>query len=602
MSAAVASRSSVQHPMLRSSRPGTPSFFGFGSPSIHQPGSETKLKDGMDSPSRSTRAASDPPPSESAKRSSHFLRSTFETEPNPFEQSFSASAIRSSDTRSTARDGPAEESTIKLRRARSTSPASGARTPAAGGVGARLPSVSNIPLPVTNPQHEPHAFGWSLDHSLRTGPLSPAMLHGPTPGSLGFGMSNYFDPNNFRTGLTPSVHGGTSSFAPQSPATAALFAMMTNSGHTPDSNGLTSGPLMPGLLSHAPGMPNMPNHFEAGFRSAMEAAVHKGERPDLMPPGIGLQNPSMSNFATQAAPKPLNADQRANVKANVAASNGLPPPRMPFMNQPDLSAVHPSAVLVGGGPPNPLFLLSQATTGDVNNGDDAVLAATALSSLNVMQLQQQQSYSGSDASTPQNKQSPVQAPSPAKTVPAPGPPRAKRASTSQNTTAGKKRKSAASADDVEPPPPATRGRKKGSTTKKQKMEMDEDPDSDDGQNADSGPKIGQNGKPIFETEEEKRKNFLERNRQAALKCRQRKKAWLSSLQTKVEYLTADNETLQATIQQLRDEIGTLRSVLIGHKDCPVFNSNVGGMTTIGKILGADSQLPHAQLPPPRASF
>jgi ATF/CREB family transcription factor len=67
-----------------------------------------------------------------------------------------------------------------------------------------------------------------------------------------------------------------------------------------------------------------------------------------------------------------------------------------------------------------------------------------------------------------------------------------------------------------------------------------------------------------ETEEEKRKNFLERNRQgmpfgvlvrhtshyfptAALKCRQRKKAWLTQLQAKVEYLTAENDRLTSTL-------------------------------------------------------
>ncbi|KAI9626296.1 hypothetical protein KEM48_010548 [Puccinia striiformis f. sp. tritici PST-130] len=66
------------------------------------------------------------------------------------------------------------------------------------------------------------------------------------------------------------------------------------------------------------------------------------------------------------------------------------------------------------------------------------------------------------------------------------------------------------------------------------------------------------GKP--ETEEEKRKNFLERNRQAALKCRQRKKAWLANLQTKVEYLSTENESLQLTINQLREEIDSFRSI------------------------------------------
>ncbi|KAG2190741.1 hypothetical protein INT46_004848 [Mucor plumbeus] len=44
--------------------------------------------------------------------------------------------------------------------------------------------------------------------------------------------------------------------------------------------------------------------------------------------------------------------------------------------------------------------------------------------------------------------------------------------------------------------------------------------------------------------DEKRKIFLERNRQAALKCRQRKKQWLTNLQERVKLLANDNEQLQ----------------------------------------------------------
>ncbi|KAK3848705.1 MAG: hypothetical protein J3R72DRAFT_429553 [Linnemannia gamsii] len=74
-------------------------------------------------------------------------------------------------------------------------------------------------------------------------------------------------------------------------------------------------------------------------------------------------------------------------------------------------------------------------------------------------------------------------------------------------------------------------------------------------------------------DEEKRKNFLERNRQAALKCRQRKKQWLTNLQAKVEYLTNDNEHLQGQTAALRDEIIHLKALLLAHKDCPVAQAN-----------------------------
>ncbi|GAA5816626.1 hypothetical protein MFLAVUS_010156 [Mucor flavus] len=72
-------------------------------------------------------------------------------------------------------------------------------------------------------------------------------------------------------------------------------------------------------------------------------------------------------------------------------------------------------------------------------------------------------------------------------------------------------------------------------------------------------------------DEEKRRNFLERNRLAALKCRQRKKQWLSNLQARVEYLANDNDQLQMETDALRKEITDLKTLLVSHKDCPQYN-------------------------------
>ena len=49
---------------------------------------------------------------------------------------------------------------------------------------------------------------------------------------------------------------------------------------------------------------------------------------------------------------------------------------------------------------------------------------------------------------------------------------------------------------------------------------------------------------------------------AALKCRQRKKAWLAQLQAKVEYLTNENERLTSALVASREEIARL-SALVG---------------------------------------
>lgn len=66
---------------------------------------------------------------------------------------------------------------------------------------------------------------------------------------------------------------------------------------------------------------------------------------------------------------------------------------------------------------------------------------------------------------------------------------------------------------------------------------------------------------------------------------------MQNLQAKVEYLTSDNETLQTTVTSLREEIASLRSILIAHKDCSVAVANgVTGLDghdhtrTIGTLL------------------
>ncbi|KAG0325829.1 hypothetical protein BG004_003091, partial [Podila humilis] len=117
-----------------------------------------------------------------------------------------------------------------------------------------------------------------------------------------------------------------------------------------------------------------------------------------------------------------------------------------------------------------------------------------------------------------------------------------------------------------------------------------------GNGGENNPNKKKNTGPVDDKmdEEEKRKNFLERNRQAALKCRQRKKQWLSNLQTKVEYLSTDNEHLQNQTAMLRDEIIHLKALLLAHKDCPVAQAN----GVYGDAIGAPNHggMPHGRHP------
>lgn len=72
-----------------------------------------------------------------------------------------------------------------------------------------------------------------------------------------------------------------------------------------------------------------------------------------------------------------------------------------------------------------------------------------------------------------------------------------------------------------------------------------------------------------EDSEEKRKKFLERNRAAAARCRQKRKSWIYNLESKAEELSSVNNKLQSEIKSLRGEVAHLKQLLIAHKDCPI---------------------------------
>ncbi|GAN06165.1 hypothetical protein MAM1_0114d05644 [Mucor ambiguus] len=93
-------------------------------------------------------------------------------------------------------------------------------------------------------------------------------------------------------------------------------------------------------------------------------------------------------------------------------------------------------------------------------------------------------------------------------------------------------------------------------------------------------------------DEEKRKNFLERNRIAALKCRQRKKQWLSNLQNRVEHLTNDNDQLQMEANALRKEIMDLKTLLVAHKDCPQYNAALMPKSNYTNLLSQQEPVYH----------
>ncbi|XP_071825852.1 cyclic AMP-dependent transcription factor ATF-7-like isoform X2 [Apostichopus japonicus] len=69
--------------------------------------------------------------------------------------------------------------------------------------------------------------------------------------------------------------------------------------------------------------------------------------------------------------------------------------------------------------------------------------------------------------------------------------------------------------------------------------------------------------------EMKRQKFLERNRAAAMRCREKKKQWVVNLESKAENLTVTNVKLNNEVLKLKNEVAQLKQLLLAHKDCPV---------------------------------
>lgn len=312
-----------------------------------------------------------------------------------------------------------------------------------------LPPVANITSPSPLPGITP---GWQ---SLRAGPLSPAMLSGPT------GQTDYFSesfrgfptPNesSLRTGLTPG--GGGSMFPAPSPNTQAIFNLQS-AGVTPGTG----------------------DFQQAAMRAAAQANQNKTtaaptSQPDTATAGMDRQNYQQAQQQQQRSQNDPYANHDVSSAANdllsFASQNGggARSNQPPFSMAPNKMAPNNQSVNAGHMPVQPV-------------GADHNRRNTK-GSINSMASADTGDFSESGGSE-QNKGSRT---------------RGKKGAANGKQTAGTKRK----ADDA-----PKGGRKKGTA-----ISMDDEDDSEDEQNL-KEEEFDSKGRKM--TDEEKRKNFLERNR------------------------------------------------------------------------------------------
>ncbi|KAF3929472.1 hypothetical protein AA313_de0209963 [Arthrobotrys entomopaga] len=421
---------------------------------------------------------------------------------------------------------------------------------------ALLPPASQIASPNTN-FGTGSTFNWGFN-SLRSGPLSPAMLTGPSGHSYDASLRTGLTPNEsgIRSGLTPGGSG--TMFPAPSPNTQALF-------------GFGSGPT-PGTLE-----------FQ---KTAMAAqAVNRPTKPTMAAQPIAMAKPEENTDAMDVSgmgvPKvppqqPRHPSDPFGVDAN-AAANGLYMLAQGGQQRQEnqfVPANMPQAIPVPAASGAVPMNIDATGASNVKRNSIASGHSRNASTATRGQSEASEDMAGSDGAENSNSKGKKGKAAAAKKG---------AANAGVTKTAGNRRKA------EEPKGGVSKKKKAASSIGDEDEDMDDidDEDMDDGKDGNTDPKKM--------TDEEKRKNFLERNRVAALKCRQRKKQWLANLQAKVEYYGAENDALTAQVTNLREEILTLKTLLLAHKDCPV--SRAAGAQPMGGLdaLGALTQGDYAQL-------
>lgn len=100
----------------------------------------------------------------------------------------------------------------------------------------------------------------------------------------------------------------------------------------------------------------------------------------------------------------------------------------------------------------------------------------------------------------------------------------------------------------------------------------------------SSPEEGSAKVPKESTDEEKRKSFLERNRVAASKCRQRKKQLIQKMEEELEFYSSGYRKLSSKVTQMSELLNLFKKIILEHKNCPLLVSSLGGYEQLNSIV------------------
>ena len=316
----------------------------------------------------------------------------------------------------------------------------------------QLPNITSLTSPASLlPGNTP---GWP--GSLRSGPLSPAMLTGPTGGNDYFNSDHHFagsfpTPNesSLRTGLTPG--GGGSMFPQPSPNSQALY------------NQLQSGGATPGTLDF--------------HRTAMTARAQSQANNYNMPQNGTTSQPSSNpNIQPDLDSKPYHPSSSSQQQEN----------QDPFSSHQTNDAANGLFMLANaGGQRNPQqYQMQQQQNYQQSMQQDTNNRGAKNSIGSTMSGSTDGHYSDDAETKPQTKS------------------KGKKGSAGKGAQNGKRK------NEETPSKVQAHKRQRGSTGST--MPGDDMDDDDDHMMPDDQDEHGPDGKKM--TDEEKRKNFLERNR------------------------------------------------------------------------------------------
>ncbi|XP_063976313.1 cyclic AMP-dependent transcription factor ATF-2 isoform X2 [Diachasmimorpha longicaudata] len=89
------------------------------------------------------------------------------------------------------------------------------------------------------------------------------------------------------------------------------------------------------------------------------------------------------------------------------------------------------------------------------------------------------------------------------------------------------------------------------------------------ENPDENQNLGESLRTTKPQDLHKKQDILARNRASSMRARAKRKQWVQQLQKSLHNANELNGALQLEIKSLRSEVANLKTLLLGHKDCPI---------------------------------